>query len=67
MTGKTPDERLAQHKKGHKACSYVTNFGIRLELERFESIPLLNHAAAVVMEVGHAEFLRSQGYGVWQK
>ena len=67
MTGKTPDERLAQHKSGHKACSYVTNYGIRLELEKFESIPLLNHADAVAMEVSHAELLRSQGYGVWQK
>ena len=67
MTGKTPDERLAQHKSGHKACSYVTNFGIRLEFEKFESIPLLNHADAVAMEVSHAEVLRSQGYGVWQK
>ena len=67
MTGKTPDERLAQHKIGQKACSYVTNYGIRLELEKFESIPLLNHADAVAMEVSHAELLRSQGYGVWQK
>ena len=67
MTGKTPDERLAQHKIGQKACSYVTNYGIRLELEKFESIPLLNHADAMVMEVSHAELLRSQGYGIWQK
>ena len=67
MTGKSPDERLAQHMSGHKACSYVTNYGIHLELEKFESIPLLNHADAVAMEVGHANFLRSQGYGVWQK
>lgn len=67
VIGKTPDERLGQHKNGHKACSYVTNYGIRLELEKFESIPLLNHADAVAIEVSHANFFCSQGYGALQK
>ena len=66
MTGRTPDERFAQHQKGHKACTYVTNFGRHLARKKFESIPRLNHADAVAMEVSHAEHLRSQGYGVWQ-
>ena len=67
MTGRTPDERFAQHKNGRKACTYVTNYGLHLARKKFESIPLLSHGDAKVMEVSHAEFLRSQGCGVWQK
>jgi len=68
MTSKTPEERFAQHKSDHSASSpWVNNYGIRLEPSLYEHIPLLSKAEAKVMEVSHAEYLRSQGYGVWQR
>ena len=68
MTSKTPEERFAQHKSDHSASSpWVNNYGIRLEPGLYEHIPLLSKAEAKVMEVSHAEYLRSQGYGVWQR
>ena len=46
----------------------VRNHGeVRLAYELFQHIPLLSRAAAVAMEVSHVEFLRSQGYAVWQR
>lgn len=68
MTSKTPEERFAQHKSDHPASSpWVKNYGIRLESNLHQHIPLLSQADAEEMEVRHAEYLRSQGYGVWQR
>ncbi|MEY3395663.1 MAG: hypothetical protein RL346_1899 [Verrucomicrobiota bacterium] len=67
MTGRTPDERFAQHLEGYKSCSLVRKFGQHLARKKFEGIPPLCHAEAVKMEVSHAEALRAQGHAVWQK
>ena len=65
MTGLTPDQRFANHKAGHQCCPYVRDFGEELARDKFESIPPLSRADAEAREPEHAEFLRSQGYGVW--
>jgi hypothetical protein len=68
MTGLTPEERLANHLAGHKDCLLVRDHGEnQLAYDLFRDIPLLSRASAVAMEVKHAEYLRSQGYGVWQR
>lgn len=67
MTGRTPDERFAQHLDGYKSCTLVRKYGQHLARKKFEGIPLLCHADAVRMEVNHAEALRAQGCAVWQK
>jgi hypothetical protein len=67
MTGRTPDERFAQHLDGYKSCALVRKYGQHLARKKFEGIPLLCHADAVRMEVSHAEALRAQGCAVWQK
>ena len=67
MTGRTPDERFAQHLEGYKSCALVKKYGQHLARKKFEGIPLLCHADAVQMEVSHAEALRAQGCAVWQK
>ena len=67
MTGRTPDERFAQHLAGYKSCTLVRKYGQHLARKKFEEIPLLCHADAVQMEVSHAEALRAQGCAVWQR
>ena len=67
MTGRTPEERLAQHRAGYKSCSLVKNYGRHLAKKKFENIPLLNYSDAQRMEISHAEELRLKGFAVWQK
>jgi hypothetical protein len=67
MTGRTPDERFAQHLDGYKSCALVRKYGQHLARKKFEGIPLLCHADAVQMEVSHAEALRADGCAVWQR
>lgn len=65
MTGLSPEQRFSNHKAEHQCCPFVRDFGVELAWDMFESIPPLSHAAAEAREPEHAEFLRSQGYGVW--
>lgn len=67
MTGRTLDERFAQHLDGYKSCALVRKYGQHLARKKFEGIPLLCHADAVQMEVSHAEALRADGCAVWQR
>ena len=62
MTGLTPEERFANHKRGLKASKVVQRFGVRLLPELYEIYNPMPFAAAVVMERELAEDLRSQGY-----
>jgi hypothetical protein len=67
MTSVSPEERFAKHKAGHKDCSLVRDYGLHLARKKFSALPLLSRSDAQAMEAKHANYLRSQGYAVWQK
>ena len=48
---------------------YVKQYGLELADDRFHPTPrrFKTEDEAIRAEVNHAKFLRSQGYGVWQK
>jgi hypothetical protein len=64
MTGLTPEDRLANHKKGHKAADVVQRHGIRLLPELYDWLNPMPFAAAAQMERDLAEDLRHRGYTV---
>lgn len=66
MTGLSPEERFANHKKGYKDCTLVRDHGLELAHEKYDSIPKLSQKAAVAKEVELAAGLRSQGFAAWQ-
>jgi hypothetical protein len=66
MTGLTPKERFANHKKGHKSGrGYVRRFGIRLMPELYEQYNPMSRHDAARMERELAQKLRAEGYAVW--
>lgn len=66
MTGCTPEERFAQHKKGYKAARIPRKYGVRLKPQLYQSHNPMTYKDACRMEVEKARQLRSRGYGVWQ-
>jgi hypothetical protein len=64
MTGLTPEQRFANHKKGIKAASVVKRFGVRLLPELYLHLNPMPFEAAVQMEMDLAEDLRRAGYTV---
>ncbi len=66
MTTCTAEERFEQHQRGYKAAAFAKRFGIALAHERFPTQELLSLEAAKRLEVAHADWLRGQGYAVWQ-
>ena len=64
MTGLTPEERFANHKKGMKSASVVTRYGLRLLPELYAHLNPMPFDAAVKMEQDLAEDLRRAGYTV---
>lgn len=67
MTICSAEERFDQHKRGYKACAFVRKYGKELASELFPGSELLPLEDAKKLEVDHAEYLRGQGYAVWQK
>lgn len=72
QTGKTPQERLAQHKSGartasgHKLSSdIVRKYGMYLRPSLYQDIGPLSRAEALEVEKGLALELRRKGYAVW--
>jgi hypothetical protein len=65
-TGKTPEERFAEHKRGYRSSSIVRKYGQNLIAELYQHLPLYSEAEGATMEVKYAETLRADGYGVWQ-
>jgi hypothetical protein len=62
----TPEERLAQHRAGHKAARVVRRYGLRLLPELYEGLPLLaSREAALVLEARVAAELRARGHTVF--
>ena len=65
MTSKSPEERFKQHKDGHRAARFVTQFGIRLKPRQYESHNPMSRDEASEMEFEKARRLRKKGWGVW--
>ena len=66
MTTCSVEERFEQHQRGYKAAAFAKRFGVELAYERFPTQELLSLEAAKRLEADHAEWLRGQGYAVWQ-
>jgi len=65
MTIHEPGDRFRQHKVGYRSSRYPRRFGVELAQELLEGfdaqgLPETEH------EVALADWLRGQGFGVWQ-
>jgi hypothetical protein len=72
QTAKTPQERLAQHKSGHRnakgqklSSTIVQKYGKYLRPSLYQDIGPLSRAEALEVEKGLALELRRKGYAVW--
>jgi hypothetical protein len=65
LTIHTPGDRYEQHKTGYRSSKYPRRYGVELALELMEGFDGrgLNDDAR---EAALADWLRGQGYGVWQ-
>jgi hypothetical protein len=64
MTGLTPEERFANHKRGIKCSLLVKRHGIRLLPELYAHLNPMPYEAAAQMEKDLTEDLRRAGYTV---
>jgi len=65
MTIHQPGDRFEQHMVGYKSSKYPRNYGVELALELiegFDGAGLKDNER----EVALADWLRGQGYAVWQ-
>ena len=67
MTGLTPEERFANHKRGHQANKYVKRYGQYLMKRKFRSLNPMEYEDAKRWEEKLAERLRRRGFAVWQR
>lgn len=65
MTGLSPKERFANHKKGLKAARVVRRFGERLVPRLYQHLNPMPYEKAKEMEVILAESLRKRGFVVY--
>ena len=65
MTGKAPDERFEDHKRGYKASKYAKRYGLYLMRKQFEKHNPMSYEKAQEMEVQKTLELRKKGYAVW--
>ena len=65
LTIHTPGDRYEQHKTGYRSSRYPRRYGIELALELMDGFDAsdLNDTQR---EAALADWLRDQGYGVWQ-
>ena len=66
MTGLTPEQRFANHRKGVKSNRFAEQYGLRLLPQLYSVYNPMPYRAAQEMEVELAIGLREQGFGVWQ-
>ncbi len=66
MTGLSPKERFAQHKKGYKSGKYAHQYGVKLLPKLYERYNPMAYKEAVERERLLADHLRRQGFAVWQ-
>jgi predicted GIY-YIG superfamily endonuclease len=67
MTGKSPEQRFAEHKTGHKSGRFVRRFGRELLPGLYQDEPAMPYADAQKREVELAKQLRALGNAVWQR
>jgi len=65
MTGLTPEERFANHKRGHKASRVVRRHGVRLLPALYEHLNPMSYDEALRAETELAEELRRRGHFVF--
>jgi predicted GIY-YIG superfamily endonuclease len=66
QTARTPEERLKQHRAGHKSNRYAHRYGVRLrEKLTANRGPFGTRAEALQAESALADNLRRRGYAVW--
>lgn len=66
MTGLSPEERFANHKRGYKGNYYVRKYGIGLRPDIYEDFNPMSYEDAGKIEYILASELRAAGHGVWQ-
>lgn len=66
MTGLAVEQRLENHRRGHKGSRYVRKFGQHLLPRLFAHLNPMSFDDAQQREVSLAEELRQEGYAVWQ-
>ena len=65
MTGLSPEERFANHKKGRKSARVVRKFGERLVPKLYAHLNPMPYQEAKQMEIWLAESLSKRGYVVF--
>jgi hypothetical protein len=65
LTGLTPEERWANHKRGHKSAKYPHKYGTGLMPELYSGINPLPRGVAEQYERYLTMKLRAEGYGAW--
>lgn len=65
MTIHDPGDRYQQHKSGYKSSRYPRKYGVELALELMEGFNA-NGYPEDEKEQALAQWLRDQGFGVWQ-
>lgn len=65
MTIHEPGDRFEQHCVGYRGSKYPRNYGVELALELMEGFDGAGLKNAE-KEAALADWLRDQGYGVWQ-
>ena len=64
-TALTPEERFANHRRGHKGNRYAGEFGIRLRPDFYRHYPPMSRLEAELTEREVALELRAEGFAVW--
>ena len=65
LTIHTPGDRYQQHKLGYRSSKYPRKYGVELALELMEGFDP-GDLSEEEQEYALADWLRDQGYGVWQ-
>jgi hypothetical protein len=65
LTIHTPGDRFEQHKTGYRSCKYPRLYGVELALELMEGFDGTG-LTDTEQEFALADWLRDQGFGVWQ-
>jgi hypothetical protein len=65
LTIHTPGDRYRQHKLGYRSSKYPKKYGVELALELMDGFDP-GELTEAEQEYALADWLRQQGYGVWQ-
>ena len=65
QTGKTPEQRFEDHKRGYKSNKYAEKYGVRLALEFLERANPMTYEESCAGEERLGTLLRQLGYATW--